>query len=528
MKKVTLIAALYLISVSVFAQKQAPLNWFHLDAKTDKYPGVSANKAHAELLKDKPSKTIVVAVLDGGTEELHEDLQSVLWVNAKEIAGNNVDDDRNGYVDDVHGWNFIGGNKENVKEDNLEVTRLYRSLGERFKQLDTNQLDGIDKTDFEYFKQIRTAYNKGYNEYAKSKAFYQSLLNGLNTMQKNLGADEVTVEAINAYMPKGADDAMAKQIMVNGLGKKKTGKVTISAITVQVEEGLKQISGFVDYHYNLAFDPRSIVGDNYTNTKERYYGNNKVSGPNGDHGSHVAGIIGAARNNQIGMDGIANNIKIMIVRVVPDGDERDKDVANAIKYAVDNGASVINMSFGKSYSPYKSAVDEAILYAQTKDVLLVHGAGNDGKNVDVEPNFPCDRVEGNEITNWLEIGASSWKTKKYITADFSNYGKQNVDVFAPGVDIYSCIPESKYASFDGTSMAAPVTAGVAAVLRSYYPQLTAAQIKQIIIQSATPVKGKVNLPGDKKKVKMSELCVAGGIVNLYQAVLMADKMTASK
>jgi subtilisin family serine protease len=302
--------------------------------------------------------------------------------------------------------------------------------------------------------------------------------------------------------------------------------VKLPDLKEQIKGGLEHFEGSTKYHLNIDFDPRNKVGDNPNDATERFYGCNRVSGPKGDHGTHVAGIIAAARNNNIGMNGVADNVKIMVLRVVPDGDERDKDIANAIRYAADNGAKIINMSFGKGFSPQKNVVDEAVEYAVQKGVLLVHAAGNDNNNIDTTNNFPRAIYLNNSVaSSWLEVGASNWKSGKNIPADFSNYGKQTVDVFAPGVDIYSCIPESKYASFNGTSMASPVTAGVAALIWSYYPQLNAVQVKDIIMKSVVPVKGKVLIPGTKKKIKMTELCKTGGIVNAYQAIKLAYNIT---
>lgn len=528
MKKSFLVFAFALGSFWAFGQKSAPENWFNLDPKKDKVNGVSTERTYNELLKGKQGKTIVVAVIDGGTEVNHEDLKQVIWINPGEIAGNGIDDDKNGYVDDVNGWNFIGGADKNVAEDNLEVTRLYKELKARYEKVDTNSLDGAERERYNYYKEVKAAYLKGSGEYAMYNSIYKMLSKGLETMSAKIGKDEVTYEEVKAYKPANPNEATAHAALVKQKGIFKGGKIKFTDVIAEINGAKEQISKFVDFHYNLEFDSRSIVGDNYENPNERYYGNNKVSGPNGDHGSHVAGIIAAVRNNNIGMNGVADNVKIMVLRVVPDGDERDKDVANAIRYAADNGASVINMSFGKAFSPYKSTVDEAVKYALSKDVLLVHAAGNDHKNTDTENNFPNDKISNYNSANWIEVGASSWMPKKLIPANFSNYAKQNVDVFAPGVDIYSCIPESKYASFDGTSMAAPVTAGVAAVLRSYYPQFSAAEIKDIIMQSAIKVKKKVYIPGTKEKVKMTELCQTGGLVNLYTAVQLAEQRLANK
>lgn len=529
MKKTTLILVLAAQTMLVFAQKSAPENWFNLDPKQNKVNGVSTERTYNELLKGKSGQKVVVAVIDGGTEVMHEDLKRVVWVNPREIANNNIDDDGNGYVDDVNGWNFIGGQAENVAEDNLEVTRLYKQLKVRYEKVDTNSLDGAEKENYALYKKVRATYIKGYSEYAMYNNIYASLEKGVNYLTASLGKDSLSMVEFKAYKPIDKNEAMAQNSIIKTFESNKKNYVVISKFGKGLQEAKEQISKFVNFHYNIDFDSRQIVGDNYEVVSERFYGNNRVSEPNGEHGTHVAGIIAADRNNGRGISGVADQAQIMVLRVVPDGDERDKDVANAIRYAVDNGAKVINMSFGKGFSPYKEAVDEAVLYAQSKDVLLVHAAGNDHKNLEVENNFPTDAIENYNASNWIEVGASSWKPKKLIPAVFSNYGKTKVDVFAPGVDINSCIPKSAYASFNGTSMASPVTAGVATVLRSYYPELTAAEVKEIIMQSAVKVKGKVFVPGTKKKVKMNELCVSGGIVNLYEAVKLAEvKMQSRK
>ena len=251
----------------------------------------------------------------------------------------------------------------------------------------------------------------------------------------------------------------------------------------------------------------------------------------------MAGIIAAVRDNDLGIKGVANNVRIMSVRAVPDGDERDKDVANAIIYAVDNGASIINMSFGKGFSWDKEVVDKAVKYAAKKDVLLVHAAGNSSQNTDEEDNFPNDRYEKRGwfrkkmAKNWLEIGALSWKPGENAVASFSNYAKGNVDLFAPGHQINSTTPDQNYQSLSGTSMAAPVTAGVAAVLRSYFPSLTAEQVKEIMMTTVTPVTQKVKKPGHKDGdalVEFSSLSKSGGVVNAYLAVKKAMTVKGKK
>ena len=310
------------------------------------------------------------------------------------------------------------------------------------------------------------------------------------------------------------------------------GDAEITDVTDQLQEAVDHFGSQVKYGFNLEYDTREIVGDNNANLAEIGYGNTDVSGQGTDnfHGTHVAGIIAAKRGNDLGIDGIADNVKIMAVRTVPDGDERDKDVANAIRYAVDNGAKIINMSFGKAYSPNKAYVDEAVQYAASKGVLLVHAAGNSGQNTDEENNFPTRKLENDvEAGNWIEVGASAWGNDDQLAASFSNYGKGSVDVFAPGVQIYSTAPNNEYKNAQGTSMASPVTTGVAALLMSYYPHLTIIDVKEIIMASSRKFDGlMVAKPGSKdEQVDFSELSVSGGIVNAYEAVKLAESRTIS-
>jgi subtilisin family serine protease len=294
----------------------------------------------------------------------------------------------------------------------------------------------------------------------------------------------------------------------------------------QLKEGVHHYETAVEYGYNTEFDSRGVVGDDPTNLTEKVYGNNDVEGPDAKHGTHVAGIIAANRQNEIGTKGIADNVKIMSVRAVPNGDERDKDVANAIRYAADNGAQIINMSFGKGFSPHKDIVDKAVKYAESKGVLLIHAAGNDGDDLDQESNFPNKTfTAGGQAKTWLEIGASSWGADQNFVGSFSNYGRKSVDLFAPGVQIYSTTPNDNYENLQGTSMAAPATSGVAAIIMSYFPELSAEQVKEVLRQSTRKFDGlKVNKPGSKDAIPFNQLSSSGGMVNAYEAVKLAMTM----
>lgn len=511
----------FLISFHVIYAQDVPNNWFNLDPVTDKYSGVSTEKTYNELLKGKKSQTVVVAVIDGGVDLTHEDLKGNAWINAKEIAGNGIDDDKNGYIDDLNGWDFIGGKDGDVDHDNLEITRIYRDLKMKYENANPATLPEADKKEYEKYLVIKKSFESRLDDSKKQLALYSSMNDNVKSVVSAIGKDSITLEDVRNYTPSDSNTnaKLGKLIL---LGMIASG-YSVKDLTEQLDEAVKQFQGNIDYSYNLDFDPRNIVGDNYKDVTEKFYGNNDIKGPDGLHGTHVGGIIGAVRGNGIGMDGVADNVKIMGVRVVPDGDERDKDVANGILYAVDNGAKVINMSFGKSYGTNKKAVDDAVKYAAKHDVLLVHAAGNDSKNNDKSDNFPNDTyIDGGKAPNWLEVGACNYD---FTPAFFSNYGKKNVDLFAPGMKIYSTVPGNKYIYEQGTSMASPVAAGVATVIRSYYPSLTAVQVKKILMKSVTKVPGKVSVPGDDDtQVKFKKLCVTGGIINLYKAVQLAEKM----
>jgi len=532
MKKLigTVLASVFLSSVSIAQEKKSPENWLHADFETDKIMGMSVNKAYT-LLKGKSSKTVVVAVLDSGIDINHEDLKDIIWKNPKEIPNNNIDDDNNGYVDDVYGWNFIGGKDgKNVSQDTKESAREYKRLSAKFGNKTDEELKKLpknEKAEYEKYKKVKAKFIAERAQMEQTVKIYEILKKGIEQIVKDFENKELNASTLEKY-DTGTDPLKmtAKQTLLESM---KSGEKA-DEVLKEITKGYEYLDKMVKYKLNPDFDPRNIVGDNYADQLQKNYGNNDVIGPDASHGTHVAGIIGAKRNNNIGVDGVCDNVRIMVVRVVPDGDERDKDVANAIRYAVDNGASVINMSFGKDVSFNKKIVDDAVKYAVSKDVLLVHAAGNSSLDLDKEDNFPNKRYEaGKKAEAWLEVGASSWEGGKNKVGSFSNYGQKNVDVFAPGVAIYSTIPSSKYERFDGTSMASPSTAGVAALLRAYFPELTAVQVKEIIMKTVTPIKETTIKPGTKnEEIAFSKLCISGGVVNAYKAVALAMKTKGKK
>ena len=514
----------------------APENWFNL-SPADGIEGVRTEETYVTF-GAPVSEDIIVAVVDSGVDVNHEDLQGKIWTNPGEIADNGIDDDNNGYIDDVFGWNFIGGTKGQAKivkdstlangyklikgdpagqisADTLEITReLVRmkklkvqveDLGETLSVAQADYLATLTKTvgaEVENSKGVVASYTKRLETYKKAEA-----------VLKAAGVAEISLESVRALETSDAAVIKAKSEMMallsNGIDLARINRV------------LEYYGDQLTYFYNENFNPRSIVGDNYTNATEKSYGNNDVIGADSSHGTHVSGSIAAVRDNNLGIKGVATNVKIMAVRVVPNGDERDKDVANGIRYAVDNGAKIINMSFGKAFSPYKKVVDEAMKYAASKGVLLVHAAGNSNQNNDTEANFPNRNIKGTseEVSTWLEIGASSFQKGLALPADFSNYGKKSVDFFAPGVDILSTTPDNTYDTYSGTSMASPTAAGVAALILSYDSSLDASAVRSLMIDTSRRYpKLQVNLPGTETPVLFSSLSKSGTIVDVLEAV----------
>jgi cell wall-associated protease len=513
-----------------------PENWFNL-SPVDGAEGVRTEETYKTFGLPQ-SEDIVVAVIDSGVDVNHEDLQGKIWINKGEVANDGLDNDGNGYVDDVFGWNFIGGangmatieNDTSLKNgirlikgkddaqvgyDTLEITRELV----RMKKLKANLAEvgrKLDSNDSEYLASLEAEISSAVEEAKQVVTTFLARLKSYKSAEATLraaGLSTISIEAVRAFESSDPAVIEAKNNMIQLLSTNNT--------EARLNRILDAYSDRIQYHYNEKFNPRSIVGDNYYDFQQTNYGNNDVIGPDSSHGTHVAGIIAAARDNNLGIKGVATNVKIMAIRVVPDGDERDKDVANGIIYAVKNGAKIINMSFGKAYSPFKSElVDKAVSFAEQNGVLLVHAAGNSNQNNDKEKNFP-NRYElhsGKEFSNWLEIGASSFRKDSSLPATFSNYGKKSVDFFAPGVDILSSVPNNKYDTFSGTSMASPAAAGVAALLLSYDPSMNAEEVRSLMIDTSRRYpKLKVKLPGSQTLVLFSSLSVYGSVSDVFEA-----------
>ena len=477
--------------------------WSHLDLVKDTIPGMSVDKAYKELIKGKKGKKVIVGIVDSGVDINHEDLKAVIWTNPKEITGNGIDDDKNGYIDDIHGWNFLG----DAVHEQLEMTRIVKK--------------GPGTPDYDKAKAELEEELKGIQPQKQQLDF---ILNAEETVATFLKKSDFTLEEVKAIQSDETGVKQAKAMFTQILSKS-----TKAEFDAQIEEFKDYVYGQINYNLNVEFDGRKIVGDNPNDLNDTKYGNNNVVGPEpkeAKHGTHVAGIVAQVRGNNLGGDGVTNNAQILTVRAVPNGDEYDKDIALGIRYAVDNGAKVINGSFGKYYSQQKEWVIDAIKYAESKDVLVVIAAGNESFDLDVTNKYPNDTYDGSPefAKNVLIIGALSPAYGSKMIADFSNYGKNNVDIYAPGDEIYATTPLNTYEYLQGTSMASPNVAGVATLIRSYYPSLTAVQVKQIIMESGTPLKNTVTIGEDKHKANFADASKSGRIVNAYNALVLAAKM----
>lgn len=497
--------------------------WSHLDLVKDTIPGMSIKRAYDEIIKDKKGQSVIVAVIDSGVDIDHEDLNGNIWINTREIPGNGIDDDQNGYIDDIYGWNFLGDGYD----EQFEYVRILAkgdTGSPEFARAEKEHLEEYEK------------YTKLFKEYNNYKPDYEQFIQQITYADKmiaeHLNNKNYTSEDVNGIITDNPSLKQALAIMKYlfslGFESSAVAKKEINNELDQINKGLEEINDRLNYHLVKDFKGRKN-DDDPDDMSTKYYGNGNVKPikKGESHGTHVAGIIASIRDNNKGMNGVANNVKIMAIRAVPNGDEYDKDIALAIKYAVNNGAKVINMSFGKYYSPHPDWVQDAIVYAANKDVLIVNGAGNEGLDLDEAPNYPTDQKNGIEVSNnFLTVGATGPNYESTIVAEYSNYGKGTVDVFAPGSTIYSTYPENEYEINDGTSMAAPAVAGIAALIRSYYPNLSAEQVKRVIMESGLQLNINVQVGGDPNNVQpFKNLSKSSKLVNAYNALILAEKIS---
>jgi cell wall-associated protease len=506
--------------------------WWHLDPSQSGIYGISTHKAR-QFLSARTASRVIVAIIDSGFDFDHEDLAEKIWHNENEIAGNGIDDDGNGYVDDIYGWNFLGNEDgENLEYDTFEKVRQVQHLEEKFKDLDPQDLKGKEKRLYSAYQEMKEEIEDEREEAEQTLGELEQFLPILERITEVtigiLGDQVISGENLNTLSGDNEEMIGAIKNYYSGIIPLLPREMKFSEFLEEIREQKEYFEVQLKYEYNSGYDPRDLIGDDRSNPRERHYGNNDVEGPDPSHGTGVAGVIGASTANGKGINGVADHVELMLLRAVPpSGDERDKDIANAILYAVDNGASIINMSFGKSISPNRQVVDDAILHAEKNDVLIVHASGNEGENIDETYHFPVDRYDRGfflcrkRARHMIEVGAISRSSGTSLLSEFSNYGKKEVDVFAPGQEMWVTAPEDSYDVVDGTSFAAPVVSGIAALIRGYFPDLKARHVKKIIMDSAIRISEPVTVPGNETEKPLDQISRTGGVVNAYEAVRMA-------
>jgi cell wall-associated protease len=532
MKKLFLLISLFsyqTLLAQTSSKADKPKDWHLLDFQKDGYYGVSLQKTYDELLKDKPVKQkITVAVIDCGVDHTHPDLKNVMWTNSKEISSNGIDDDKNGYVDDLRGWNFIG----NLQGSTTESIREYVKIRKDFEGVPDSIL-AKNPQRYNYWKRIL-------EDKESTLSSYPSLLKRIETTEKLIAyyrkmniSDSITIAILKQY-PVPANDSLLKKVYDRSLIILPTYRNLehLNEVRRRLVEGDKKVYDsaitIIDKSDNDYFAKLANM-ESYETNSSKFYGSNNVM-PRENHGTSCAGIISGFESNVQERNIVSKSITIMPLRIffcVHGCDELDKDVANAIVYAVDNGAKVINMSFGKFYSPQKKFVDEAIKYAEKKGILLISSASNDNTDNDIITKYPSAFDSNNKkYSNFLNIGAST--SDSTLLGSFSNYGKKTVDFFAPGVDIFTTDLHHSYLINSGTSFASPLVAKIAALLWSYYPTFTYQQIKYCLEKSVKPINKSVRVNSLDKQVPFNELSSMGGIVNAYEAFLVAEEIYKKK
>lgn len=494
-------------SILSYGQISSLLGWHKM--YNDTLQGVNSEKA-LYFLKSKnikPVKQLIVGIIDSGVDTTVVDLQPALWSNSKEKQ-DGKDNDKNGYIDDLHGWNFLGTKDKsfNMTSAGTEEYREFKRLFPKYKGIDSTAIK--DTAEYAYYERMKRKagivnYIKFFGYNAMKDEAYQ-LIDSILKATPGVQIDTLTINGL-AHLPieneKWIDACRMLFVDMYKGGKGALWEMVRGTHQKQFDLMKKRIDGIEN-----DADKRLLMGDDLKNPEDRFYGNPTLQVDGCEHGTFVAGVIAGQGIKNADVTGIFPQAKLMIIRAVPDGDEYDKDIASAIRYAVDNGAKVINMSLGKYTSPDAAMVNDAIEYAAKKDVLLVQAAGNNKKDIDKTAYFPSAKDKsGNTFANYLRVGASDKQGNPCL---FSNYGKKEVDVFAPGEEITSVTVGNEYMKSQGTSVAAPVVSAVAAMIRAYFPKLKAWQVKEILIKSARPM-------------QQQELSVSGGIIDALKAVELA-------
>lgn len=569
MKKMFLFLALSLFANMTYAQllkngssndkKQSDLDWFNCSFDKDGIYGAEVNKAY-DFLKDKKiKKRPVVAIIGTGLDIEHEDLKDAIWKNPKEKKINGKDNDKNGYIDDIHGWNFLGGKdgtvmEKTMEEGDREFIRLfdkgygkYFYDGENFYQMINDKKTKVPAPDnmneYRYYVNRVLSESRIAGSYGGYQLSYLIRDYGKHfdrMMRAKYPNQELTQKEFGiCYDPKAAKrdslSEVAFMIYIMGFTVSQTDSWDVvhnaiksgDQITMAKEEYEKAMQQYGN-------DGRKeIVGDNYLDLNDYKYGNNVLLTSDAFAGTMLGGIIAANRENDWGMNGIMDKAELMTLRVkANEGEPYLKDVVLAIRYAVDNHADIIMLPQQATLYPdnQKKWVDEALKYAESKGVLVVVPTREYSVDMAKMEFYPNRWMTGEkELTNLMIVASSDKNGNPSMS---SNYGAKEVDLFAPGTDVYSSYTGDTYQKASGAGLAAAATVGVAALIKAYYPELSGSQIRNLLIKSVTSRADAEVEKGIRVKDRVTQdlflfgdLCLSKGILNAYNAVIAADKMS---
>lgn len=535
-------------------KKQSDLDWYNCSFGEDGVYGAEVNKAYEFLKGKKVKKRPVVALIGTGLDVEHEDLKQAIWVNPGEQA-DGKDRDKNGFIDDINGWNFLGGKNGQVmerliQEGDREFLRLkdkyadyITSNGEFFKIIDGKRVKVSapeNLSEYSYYKnvvmpesqlaRIYGGWNMAYVIAEYGQKFKEDL-------RAKFPGQRITLQEFQTcYDPNAPQDTLSDvtfTLIATAFQLYKTDDLDFVYKTF-VETGVAR--GKESYEEALkayGYDGRKdIVGDDYLNINDNKYGNNVLLTSDAGLGTMQGGIIGGKRGNGLGNDGIMDEAEIMALRVTASGGEPYiKDMVLAIRYAADHGVDIIVLPQQNTLYPdgQKEWMIEALRYAESKGILVIVPAWELSQDLAKQTFYPNRRMTGDkELTNLMVISSSDKEGNPSLNA---NYGAKELDLFAPGINIYSAYTGDTYQIGSGVGLASASVAGVAALIKAYYPHLTGSQIRDILLESVTSRKGvevEKGIEVDGKQTQdlflFDDLCLSGGILNAYQAIMAADKL----
>mgnify|MGYP000162688740 FL=1 len=535
-------------------KKQSDLDWYNCSFDKDGVYGCEVNKAYDFLKDRKIKKRPIVALIGTGIDVEHEDIKQAIWVNPKEKA-DGKDNDKNGLVDDINGWNFLGGKDGQVMEATMrEGDREFLRLKDKYADYIFDGKNYNKVIDGKLTKVADPENIEEYNYY-RNQVLPESPMAGTYSgwqltdvlkayadkfdqmMKERFPGKELTEADFSiCYDPKAPRDSLSEvsfMMCAMGFGVYKTDKW--ETVYSGIKSGAQIEQAKAEYERKVgqfgADGRKDIIGDNYLDINDNKYGNNVLLTADAAIGTMEAGIIVAKRENGLGGNGIMDQAEIMTLRVAANGEPYLKDIALAIRYAVDHQADIIMLPVQNTLYPedQKKWISEALEYAESKGVFCVTPAWEGAQDLAVETYYPNRWMTGKkELTNLMVVCSSDKNGNPSMN---SNYGAKEVDLYAPGMEIYSTYTGDTYQSGTGLGLAAATTVGVAALIKAYYPHLTGTQIRNILLETVTSRKDAEVEKGivvDGKPTQdlflFGDLCLSGGIINAYQAVVAADKL----